>query len=158
MMGTSNMQAFLATIAWSEIGEMAHRKDRGYSIIVGSRPGRIIKMKDYCDHPRVSVQLSKKLWSTAAGRYQILERTFDAYRRELSLPDFSPASQDAIAHRLIAERGATELIYAGEIEEAITRVNKIWASLPGAGYGQNENSLEKLLSYYNGALTSKRVG
>ena len=46
-----------------------------------------------------------------------------------------PKSQDAVALQQIKERGALPMIDRGDIRQAIDRCN-IWASLPGAGYGQ----------------------
>ena len=51
---------------------------------------------DYSDHPRKLVTLNPKLKSTGAGRYQLLSRWWDAYRKQLGLKDFSK-SQDAVA-------------------------------------------------------------
>jgi muramidase (phage lysozyme) len=33
----------------------------------------------------------------------------------------------------------------------VARVNNLWASLPSAGYGQHENSIDKLQAAYIGA-------
>ena len=49
------------------------------------------------------------------------------------LKDFSK-SQDAVALR-------TPMIDRGDIRQAIDRCSNIWASLPGAGYGQFEHKL-----------------
>ena len=38
---------------------------------------------DYSDHPRKSCLLNPKLKSTGAGRYQLLSRWWDAYRKQL---------------------------------------------------------------------------
>ena len=64
------------------------------------------------------------------------------------LSDFSPASQDAIALQQIRERGALPMVDVGRFDDAVTRVRNIWASLPGAGYGQNEHSMEHLRAAY----------
>ena len=47
---------------------------------------------DYSDHPRKLVTLNPKLKSTGAGRYQLLSRWWDAYRKQLGLKDFSEKS------------------------------------------------------------------
>ncbi|EJU2637109.1 glycoside hydrolase family protein [Escherichia coli] len=52
---------------------------------------------------------------------------------------------------MIRERGALDDIRAGRIERAISRCRNIWASLPGAGYGQREHSLEKLVTVWRTA-------
>jgi hypothetical protein len=60
----------------------------------------------------------------------------------------------------IKERRALADIEAGRIRTAITKVKNIWASLPGAGYGQHENDLDRLLSAYlrfGGLLAQENV-
>lgn len=145
----SNLDAFLTMIAISEgtnsIG------DRGYNCLVGSRPQMPILFGSYADHPRITIQLSTALSSTAAGRYQILKRYFDAYKVQLDLHDFSPASQDAIATQMIRERNALSDIMAGRFDAAIARVSNIWASLPGNNYGQHQNDLTALRKSYTDA-------
>jgi len=145
----SNLNAFLDMIAHSE--GTAGIGDRGYNVIVGSRPGRAILFRSYHDHPRILVELSASLSSTAAGRYQILERYADAYRALLNLPDFGPASQDAIATQMIRERGALPDIEDGRFDAAVGRCANLWASLPGSGHGQHENQLAALRAAYTNA-------
>ncbi|MCI4184301.1 glycoside hydrolase family 104 protein, partial [Dickeya dianthicola] len=89
--------------------------------------------------------------STAAGRYQQLYRYWPTYKKQLRLPDFSPASQDTLAIQLIRERRALDDVLAGRIACAIVACNNIWASLPGAGYGQREHDAVRLLSVYQQA-------
>ena len=87
-----------------------------------------------------------KLKSTGAGRLQLLSRWWDAYRKQLGLKDFSPKSQDAVALQQIKERGALPMIDRGDIRQAIDRYFNIWASLPGAGYGQFEHKADSLIA------------
>ena len=101
---------------------------------------------DYSDHPRKLVTLNPKLKSAGAGRYQLLSRWWDAYRKQLGLKDFSPKSQDAVALQQIKERGALPMIDRGDIRQAIDRCSNIWASLPGAGYGQFEHKADSLIA------------
>ena len=87
-------------LAWSEGTDNGRQKTRnhGYDVIVGgsySVPA----------YPRKLVTLNPKLKSTGAGRYQLLSRWWDAYRKQLGLKDFSPKSQDAVALQQIKERG-----------------------------------------------------
>ena len=49
--------------------------NHGYDVIVGG------ELTDYSDHPRKLVTLNPKLKSTGAGRYQLLSRWWDAYRK-----------------------------------------------------------------------------
>ncbi|HQR02484.1 MAG: glycoside hydrolase family 104 protein [Proteobacteria bacterium] len=142
---TPNQKAFLDMIAHSE-GTVKYGDQGGYNVIVGGS-----LFDSYADHPRKLVQLNATLKSTAAGRYQLLAKYFDAYRAQLHLPDFSPASQDAIALQQIRECRALDDIEAGRFNEAVAKCAHIWASLPGAGYGQHENTLVALRDAYQNA-------
>jgi muramidase (phage lysozyme) len=150
---TPNLKAFLDMIAYSELGPaILAGSNNGYNVLVGSTPKNIKLFYGYKDHPRILVNLPKLgIKSSAAGRYQILARFFDAYKKSLRLPDFSPISQDKIAVQLIGECGALRLIEDGKIAEAIDRCRSRWASLPGAGYKQHENKLADLLAAYETA-------
>lgn len=142
----SNLQAFLDTLAYSEGTDNGKQptKDRGYDVLVGGG-----LFTGYKDHPRKLIDLPRLgIKSTAAGRYQILARFYDAYKTQLKLPDFSPASQDKIAIQLIKECKAIGDIEAGRIADALTKCRSRWASLPGAGYGQNEHKMELLVSVF----------
>lgn len=144
-----NLAAFLDMIAWSEGTDNGRQATRnhGYDVIVGGA-----LFTSFADHPRVLVPFPKLgIKSTAAGRYQLLARYWDAYRKQLKLSDFSPANQDAVAIQQIRERGALPMIEAGNVRAAIERVRNIWASLPGAGYGQHEQRLGNLLAAYQRA-------
>jgi muramidase (phage lysozyme) len=77
-----------------------------------------------------------------------LSRYWTAYRKQLDLKDFSPINQDRVALQQIKERRALPDIQAGRIAEAVAKCRNIWASLPGAGYGQHEHKLDDLLSHY----------
>lgn len=135
-------------LAWSEGTDKQGQptKNHGYDVIVGGS-----LFTDYSDHPRKQVTLNPTLKSTAAGRYQLLSKWWDAYRKQLGLTDFSPASQDAVALQQIKERRALELIDAGDIRQAIDRCSNIWASLPGAGYGQFEHKADNLIAKFKQA-------
>ena len=98
-----------------------------------------------------NLSLNPKLKSTGAGRYQLLSRWWDAYRKQLGLKDFSPKSQDAVALQQIKERGALPMIDRGDIRQAIDRCSNIWASLPGAGYGQFEHKADSLIAKFKEA-------
>lgn len=145
--GGRNVLAFLDMLAWSEIGPaMLAKSDDGYDVIVGSLPHKMIRFRDYSRHPNIIIDT--KIKSTAAGRYQILHRYWTHYQRMLQLPDFGPVSQDRYAIHQLQEQGAFGLIQAGRIPQAIAEVKAIWASLPGAGYGQREHHLSDLLDAY----------
>lgn len=139
----SNVRAFLDMIAYSE-GTAGHGDD-GYNVLFGYST-----FDSYADHPRQYIPF-RDTTTSAAGRYQILARTWDGVRGKLGLQDFSPSSQDAAAVELIRERGALGDVQAGRTVTAIKKVAKVWASLPGAGYNQPERKLAALLQAYAGA-------
>lgn len=150
---------FLDLIAWSEGTSISSvTKNDGYDVIVSGLDGPSI-FTDYTDHPfapqfnRPSVLFklpdTAAHRSTAAGRYQILYHWWVAYKKELNLSDFSPASQDQVAIQQIRERDALKFLTLGNIEAAITACSNIWASLPGNNYGQaGGKTMEALLEKY----------
>ncbi|TBW02716.1 lysozyme [Azotobacter chroococcum] len=144
--GGANACAFLDMIAWSEGTDNGRQPTRnhGYDVLVGGE-----LFDGYADHPRRLVRLPRlRISSTAAGRYQLLSRYWDHYRRQLRLDDFGPISQDRVALQQIREQRALGDIQAGRIEAAIAKCRNIWASLPGAGYGQHEHAADDLIAQY----------
>ena len=69
-------------LAWSEGDNGRRNKSWLWRCIVGGE-----LFTDY-DHPRKLVTLNPKLKSTGAGRYQLLSRWWDAYRKQLGLKDY----------------------------------------------------------------------
>ena len=141
-------KAFLDMLAWSEGTDNGRQKTRnhGYDVIVGGE-----LFTDYSDHPRKLVTLNPKLKSTGAGRYQLLPVGGMKFP-QLGLKDFSPKSQDAVALQQIKESvGALPMIDRGDIRQAIDRCSNIWASLPGAGYGQFEHKADSLIAKFKEA-------
>jgi len=149
-MNTNNRKAFLDMIAFSEIGaKLLSNSDNGYNVLVGGG-----LFHGYEDHPRKLVTMTingNTVKSTAAGRYQILAKYYDYYKKMLNLPDFGKNSQDAIAMQLIRECGAVGDVDNGDIRTAISKCRSRWASLPGAGYNQHENNVDYLMLAYKGA-------
>lgn len=138
-------KAFLDMLAYSEGTDNGRQptNNHGYDVIVGGK-----LFYDYSKHPGVYVKLNPRLTSSAAGRYQVLEKFAKHYMKQLKLPDFGPASQDKIALQLIRECKALTDIDEGRIHEAIHKCRSRWASLPGAGYGQHEQKIEKLIEVF----------
>jgi muramidase (phage lysozyme) len=138
-----NVYAFLGMLRVSE----GTAGPDGYRTLVGGS-----LFDSFADHPRTLVWLPNLgIKSSAAGAFQILRATWDGVRGKLGLPDFSPLSQDAAAIELIRQRGALADVRAGRFAVAIQKCRKEWASLPGAGYGQRENSLARLELAYRQA-------
>lgn len=144
----TQLRAFLDLIAYSEGTDNGRQptNNHGYDVIVGGK-----LFYDYSKHPGVYVKLNPRLTSSAAGRYQILEKFAKHYMKQLKLPDFGPDSQDKIAIQLIKECKALDDIYAGRIHSAVYKCRSRWASLPGAGYGQHEQKIEKLIAVFKEA-------
>lgn len=141
-----NVQAFLDMISYAE-GTDRFGDERGYNVIVGGE-----LFDSYEDHPNILVNLPRLgIKSTAAGRYQILHRYWTHYKKQLKLPDFSPPCQDAYAVQQIKERRAYDDVKTGRIEKAIEKCSNIWASFPGAGYGQREVKMEELINSWRKA-------
>jgi muramidase (phage lysozyme) len=131
-----NIRAFLIMIQYAE---GTYGKD-GYRTLYGGS-----LFNDFSRHPN-SPQTKWGITSTAAGAYQILNKTWMELQAKLKLPDFSPVSQDKAAIELIRRRKALDDVYAGRWSQAIAKCRKEWASLPGAGYGQNEKNITNLLA------------
>jgi lysozyme len=136
-----NLKAFLIMIQYSEgtLGKDAYRKLYGGGTV-----------DDLSKHPNRPVS-KWGITSTAAGAYQILNKTWAGLAQELKLPDFSPQSQDRAAIELIARRKALDDVLAGRFAQAINKCRKEWASLPGAGYNQSEKSANTLAQVYKAA-------
>lgn len=112
------------------------------------------------DHPRQIICANadgKTLCSTAAGRYQLLSKTWDKVAPKISAQDFSPRNQDRAAIQLLIDNNALDSIKMGKFAEAVEKVNKIWASLPGSPYGQPTFSYEELIEVYRNSLKKYKL-
>lgn len=149
-----NRKAFLDMLSVSEgTSTSPITKCNGYDVIVTGSDGKPEIFTDFSDHPfnkgRPSKVInSKGLTSNASGRYQFMLKDWKHYREMLALLNFGPDAQDAWAIQLIRERAALPLIDGGMFALAVARCSNLWASLPGAGYGQHENTMAKLESAY----------
>lgn len=137
-MRNENVQAMLRVIRNGE----GTADDNGYRRIFGGQ-----LFSGWADHPRVTVKKSGYT-SSAAGAYQMLISTWDETRATMGLRDFSPASQDMAAVGRIAARGALEDVKAGRFEQAVKKIAREWASLPGSPYGQPVISMERARAVY----------
>ena len=150
----ANRQAFLEMLSVSEgTSTSPATVNRGYDVIVTGIDKQPEVFTDYGDHPFAKgrpskVINSKGLTSNASGRYQFMLKDWKHYKAQLNLADFGPEAQDLWAIQLIRERGALPLIDAGSFDIAVARVKNLWASLPGAGYGQPEHKIDTLRRAY----------
>lgn len=86
--------------------------------------------------------------TTASGAYQITVTKWLEQDAILGLPDFSKPSQDKVAINILREEDAVDDILAGRVSSALNKTRNIWASLPGAGYGQPTVQLTNWLNTY----------
>ncbi|MCX5545692.1 glycoside hydrolase family 104 protein [Paraburkholderia sp. CNPSo 3076] len=145
-LANSNVQAFLRMV---RVGEGTSGAN-GYTTLFGGG-----QFSDMSKHPDVRVPFGST-YSTAAGAYQINYPTWLDIQAALSLPDFSAASQDIAACWLIKRAGALADVENGAVDSAISKCNKVWASLPGAPYGQPTRTLaqaETDFASYGGVQT-----
>lgn len=140
----NTVRAFLDTLAYAE------GTDEQYNFIYSFKT-----FNSYADHPR-KVYCSGGLCSSAAGRYQFLPDTWDGLTPELGLKDFTPPSQDKAAVEIFRRAGAYNLVLKSSKYEnftaALSRLNGVWASLPGSPYGQPTHSTASLWRKYKAFL------
>lgn len=90
--GGANVLRFLDLIAFSEGSSTVRASDDGCNVLYG-----VGMFHDYADHPPRKLTFcinGKPVTSTAAGRYQLLERYWDAYRLSLRLAGgFTPEAR-----------------------------------------------------------------
>lgn len=161
------MSAFLAMIRRAEVGGWDDA--RRYTTFYGGA-----QFSNLADHPVATgamrgVRLSDAMCrgagfgpgcvSTAAGAYQFILPTWRRLRAAGAggagsprLPDFSPASQDEAARRLVRQIGADILLQQGRVTDAITKAGSVWASLPGSRAGQPQRSMDTLVGWFSDAL------
>ena len=163
-LATKEVRAFLYTIAASE-GTLDAKGRIEYGRIVKGKvlrspynPSlvgrRDVVITDFSRHPEILVECSKTLQSSAAGFLQAIRKTWKSASATMGITDFSPHSQELVAVELIRQRGAMSFILRGDLPGAFknSKLRLEWASFPGAGYGQRENSLVKLQSVFNSTL------
>lgn len=136
----ANVRAFLKAI---RLGE-GTSDEAGYYRIVGGGT-----FTDDSHHPNVRVFIPRyKVYSTAAGAYQIIRRTWDGLVRQYGFPDFSPERQNEAAVALIVGRRALDDVIAGRFKDAVGECAAEWASLPGSTAGQRTEDFEAVLAVY----------
>jgi muramidase (phage lysozyme) len=138
---TDYERALLDTIAFTE-GTAGHGED-GYNVTF-----------DYhyfssCDrYPDIEVCAGGNC-STAAGRYQFLEDSWD----EMGLPSFHPDDQDRGAMKTITHKRGVSVppdraLTGDEFKAAMDVLSYEWASLPPSRYGQHAYSLSETRTMY----------
>lgn len=129
-----NVRKFLMLITFTEGTD---RQKTPYNELFG-----FTNFNGYAKHPEILIKASNYS-STAAGRYQILKGT----AKMLKMKDFTPESQDKAAIQLIKNAKAYDDVVAGNWEVAISKTNKVWASLPGSPYGQPTHKMTDAVKF-----------
>lgn len=149
--GDPYIRALMRTISASESNE-----PNPYAVLYGGK-----QVHDLTHHPQLCVTIvtgpNRGRCTTAAGRYQILYKTWlEKAERYHPKPapflfwtaySFEPEYQDAIIYAWLSDRQAwgvdiANLLRQGKIEEVLRLLSGTWTSL---GYGKEDNSMSKYL-------------
>lgn len=143
LLDNPNVQMFQELLSRAE-GTTTH----GYNTAFGGG-----KIEDLTDHPRKLHSFKqtdgKKNKTSAAGKYQMIQGTWDGLSKRLGLTDFSPRSQDLALIDLLREHKALDTVVAGDFEKAADIMGNQFASLPSSKAPQNKRGtawLEKNLA------------
>lgn len=121
------------------IGTAEDTDKHGYYTAFGG-----VRLESLADHPRQLYDFKQTDGTpnktSAAGRYQFLQSTWDDLAKSLTLPDFGPESQDIGAVELLRRNGALPAVLAGDYDTAIKKSGGTWASLPSSPYAQPKRS------------------
>ncbi|HGF9084134.1 TPA: glycoside hydrolase family 104 protein [Acinetobacter baumannii] len=124
----------------------------GYNTLFGNQ-----RFDDLSGHPNIRKVFTqtdgKKNYTTAAGRYQFLNDTWNGLSRQYGLRDFSPQSQDIGAIALLDQIGALPYVLKGDFGTAIKKSGGTWASLPSSNYAQNKRSWNFINKQLGGAVS-----
>ena len=85
--------------------------------------------------------------STAAGRYQFVQGTWDGLARRYGLNDFSARNQDLGAIALMKEAGALDAVLKGDFNSAMQRLGRTWSSLPSSTWAQPKRTQAQFNQY-----------
>lgn len=144
-LSNENLQKYLNIIALSE--GTAGYMNNGYNTMFGGD-----QFSDMSDHPRILKEFTdkngKRDKTSAAGRYQFTQTSWDEAAKALNLKDFSPQSQDMAALYLIQRAGQLDNVLNGNFAEATAGLGGVWASLPSSTYAQPKHSYEAMENFY----------
>lgn len=127
----ANLKSFLEVIGASEGAD--------YDTIVGGS-----KMGSFDKHPNKVGLVTGDGPSTAAGKYQITNRTWKSLHHGGNA-EFTPENQDAAAIELLKRRGAWSDVLAGNWDAAVGKLGNEWQSLPS---GTSQNQGKRNWSYF----------
>lgn len=146
-----NVRKFLDLIAQAE--GVKH----GYNTMFGNE-----RFDSLATHPNVRKAFKqtdgKTNYTTAAGRYQFLNSTWNNLAKRYGFRDFSPQAQDLGAIALIAGRGALDDVLKGDWQAAIQKTGKEWASLPSSTYKQGKRSWDFVNKHLGSNIQQQQQG
>ena len=135
-----------AGVVWGTDNGRQKTRNHGYDVIVGGELYLLITWSpSQTCHAKPKTQINRR--RTLPASFPL----WDAYRKQLGPKDFSSEKVRTLALQQIKERGAYSMIDRGDIRQAIDRCSNIWASLPGAGYGQFEHKADSLIAKFKEA-------
>jgi len=127
----------------------------GYNTVFGNE-----RFNNLSSHPNIRKAFKqtdgKTNYTTAAGRYQFLNNTWNGLARRYGFKDFSPQNQDLGAIALIAGRGALNDVLKGNYQSAIQKLGREWASLPSSPYAQNKRSQAEIDKFLGASSQPQR--
>lgn len=146
-----NVRKFLDLIAQAE--GVKH----GYNTMFGNE-----RFSNLSTHPNVRKAFKQTdgqtNYTTAAGRYQFLNSTWNNLAKRYGFRDFSPQAQDLGAIALIAGRGALDDVLKGNWQAAIQKTGKEWASLPSSTYKQGKRSWDFVNKHLGSNIQQQQSG
>lgn len=146
-----NVRKFLDLIAQAE--GVKH----GYNTMFGNE-----RFGNLSAHPNVRKAFKQTdgqtNYTTAAGRYQFLNSTWNNLAKRYGFRDFSPQAQDLGAIALIAGRGALNDVLKGNWQAAIQKTGKEWASLPSSTYKQGKRSWDFVNKHLGSNIQQQQQG
>lgn len=124
----------------------------GYNTLFGNQ-----RIDNLGSHPNIRKAFKqtdgKTNYTTAAGRYQFLNGTWNNLARRYGFTDFSARNQDLGAVALIAGRGALNDVLNGNWQSAVGKLGKEWASLPSSTYAQNKRGWDFVNKHLGSNIT-----
>lgn len=140
----TNVRALLRVVREGETDQTTN----AYRKLVGDPPG-VYSITDLSDHPRRVVHIDRlQLFSSAAGAYQFLTRTWDELVAQYGFENFGPSCQDEAAVGLFARRKALDAAIGGAVALWLDKCSYEWASLPPGRYGQGELSIDRVVEVF----------